>query len=78
MWSILQCTRAVKDSGDTLIKMLEYKVVEVSTVTDEELEAAINEKTREGWNLDGINFAMSQASKRPAMAFILFTRKVQE
>lgn len=55
--------------------MLEYKVVELSTVTDEELEAAINEKVKEGWNLDGINFAMSQASKRPSMAFILFTRE---
>jgi hypothetical protein len=58
--------------------MLEYKVVEVSTVTDEELEAAINEKVREGWNLDGINFAMSESSKRPSMAFILFTKKVEE
>jgi hypothetical protein len=58
--------------------MLEYKVVEVSTVTDAELEAAINEKVGEGWNLDGINFAMSESSKRPSMAFILFTKKVEE
>jgi hypothetical protein len=58
--------------------MLEYKVVEVSTVTDEELEAAINEKVGEGWSLDSINFAMSEASKRPSMAFILFTKKVEE
>ncbi len=56
--------------------MIEYKVVEVSTVTDEELEAALNENVGDGWALDGINFAMGQASKRPAMAFILFTRKV--
>jgi hypothetical protein len=58
--------------------MLEYKVVEVSTVTDEELEKAINEKVKEGWNLDGINFAMGQSSKRPSMAFILFTKEVQK
>lgn len=58
--------------------MLEYKVVELSTVTDEEIEAAINEKVKEGWNLDGINFAMSQSSKRPSMAFILFTKESKE
>ncbi len=54
--------------------MLEYKVVEVNTVGEEELEEAINEKVKEGWDLDGINFAMRDSSKRPAMAFILFTK----
>jgi hypothetical protein len=51
-----------------------YKVVEVSTVTDEELERVINEWTRQGWTFDGIQFAMRESSKRPAMAFVLFTR----
>ena len=51
-----------------------YKVVELSTVTDESLEAALNEWTAEGWTLEGIQFAMREASKRPAMAFIIFTR----
>jgi hypothetical protein len=55
--------------------MLTYKVVEINTVTDEELEAAINKFIKEGWALDGIHFAMREASKRPAMAFILFTRE---
>lgn len=55
--------------------MLNYKVVEISTVTDEELESAINKWTKEGWILDGIHFAMKEASKRPAMAFILFTKE---
>ena len=54
--------------------MLTYKVVELSTVTDEEIEKAVNERVREGWDLDGIHFAMRDSSKRPAMAFILFTR----
>lgn len=54
--------------------MLEYKVVELSTVTDDSLEEAINKKVRDGWHLDGINFAMSQSSKRPQMAFVLFTK----
>ena len=55
--------------------MLTYKAVEINTVTDEELETAINKWVKEGWVLDGIHFAMREASKRPAMAFILFTKE---
>ncbi|PLX73669.1 MAG: DUF4177 domain-containing protein [Desulfuromonas sp.] len=55
--------------------MTEYKVVETSTVTDEALERIINEYTAQGWSYDGMQFAMSEASKRPAMAFVLFTRE---
>ena len=51
-----------------------YKVVELSTVTDEALEAEINRWVSKGWALDGIQFAMRESSKRPAMAFVLFTR----
>jgi hypothetical protein len=51
-----------------------YKVVETSSVTEEELERILNEKVAEGWALDGIQFAMRDASKRPSMAFLLFTR----
>jgi len=51
-----------------------YKVVEVTTVTDEELEKSINYWVGKGWILDTIQFAMRDASKRPAMAFILFTK----
>ena len=53
---------------------LEYKVVEVASVTDEELEKVLNDWTAQGWALDGIQFAMRESSKRPAMAFVLFTR----
>ncbi|MFQ5466129.1 MAG: DUF4177 domain-containing protein [Thermodesulfobacteriota bacterium] len=55
--------------------MLKYRVVELSTVTDEELEGAINGAVAEGWNFDGIQFAMREASKRPSMAFVIFTRE---
>ncbi len=55
-------------------KHLQYKVVELSTVTEETIEQAINSTVKEGWNLDGINFAMRESSKRPSMAFILFTK----
>ncbi|MHB8873438.1 MAG: hypothetical protein ACYC8T_07095 [Myxococcaceae bacterium] len=53
---------------------LQYKVVELSTVDEATLEASINEWARRGWNLDGIQFAMRDSSKRPAMAFVLFTK----
>lgn len=55
--------------------MLAYKVVETSTVTDEALEAILNEWAGKGWCLEGIQFAMRESSKRPAMAFVLFTRQ---
>lgn len=51
-----------------------YKVVETSSVTDEDLERIFNEWTERGWQLDGVRFAMSDASRRPAMAFVTFTR----
>ncbi len=52
-----------------------YKVVETSSVTDEELERIFNEWTEQGWQLDGVRFAMSDSSRRPAMAFVTFTRE---
>jgi hypothetical protein len=52
-----------------------YKVVETSDVTDAELERLLNEWTAEGWTLDTMQFAMRDASKRPAMAFLVFTRR---
>ncbi len=55
--------------------MVEYKVVETSIVTDDELEQIINRWVREGWTFEGMQFAMRDASKRPAMAFVMFTRK---
>jgi len=51
-----------------------YKVVELSSVTDEEIEATLNEWTAKGWTFDGMQFAMRDSSKRPSMAFITFTR----
>ena len=57
---------------------LEYKVVETSSVTDEELEKILNEWTRQGWTLDTMQFAMRDSSKRPSMAFVTFTREADE
>ena len=54
-----------------------YKVVECMTVTDENLEEILNEWTRQGWVLDGMNFVPNEGSKRPKMAFVVFTRQVE-
>ena len=54
--------------------MLQYKIVESSTVTDEELERIVNEAVDEGWSFEGFQFAMRESSKRPAMAFVAFVR----
>ena len=55
-----------------------YKVVETSNVTDEELERILNEWTARGWQLDTLHFAMRESSKRPSMAFVIFTRELEE
>ena len=52
----------------------EYKVVEATTVTDEALTRLLNEWTAQGWRFEGMQFAMRESSKRPAMAFLVFTR----
>jgi hypothetical protein len=51
-----------------------YKIVETSIVTDDTLEDIINEWVSKGWQFDGIQFAIRESSKRPGMAFILFTK----
>jgi hypothetical protein len=55
--------------------MLRYKVVEVSTVSEDTLEEVLNEWTSQGWRLDGMQFAMRESQKRPSMAFVIFTRE---
>jgi hypothetical protein len=54
---------------------LQYKVVELSTVDEGSLERTVNQWVGQGWNLDGVQFAMRESSKRPAMAFVFFTRE---
>jgi hypothetical protein len=55
---------------------VEYKFVELSIVTDETIEEAVNAWVGRGWLLDGIRFVATEASRRPQMAFISFTREV--
>jgi hypothetical protein len=54
-----------------------YKFVELSIVTDETLEQAVNEWVAKGWQLEGIRFVTTEASRRPQMAFISFTREAE-
>ncbi len=54
--------------------MLHYKVVELSTVDEATLEQTINGWVLQGWTVESVHFAMRDSSKRPAMAFIFFTR----
>lgn len=57
--------------------VLHYKVVELSTVDEGSLEHTVNVWVRQGWTLDGVQFAMRESSKRPAMAFVFFTRATE-
>ena len=42
-----------------------YKFVELSVVTEESLEKAVNEWVAQGWNLDAIRFVTGEQSRRP-------------
>jgi hypothetical protein len=53
---------------------LEYKFVEISIVTDEEIERVVNEWVAQGWTYDGIQFVVRDSSRRPSKAFVSFTR----
>ncbi|MGO9831356.1 MAG: hypothetical protein ACLPJH_14555 [Myxococcaceae bacterium] len=53
--------------------MLQYKVVELSTVDEAALEQAVNVWVQQGWTVESVHFAMRESSKRPAMAFVFFT-----
>ena len=54
---------------------MHYKVVETSTVTDEEIERILNEWTAKGFVFESIQFVTSVSSKRPTMAFVFFIGK---
>jgi hypothetical protein len=54
---------------------MHYKVAEISTVTDEEIEQVLNEWTAKGYVFESIQFVNAVSSKRPTMAFVFLTRK---
>ncbi len=56
-------------------RIMHYKVVETSTVTDEEIERILNHWTGEGYSFASIHFVTSESSRRPTMAFVFFTKQ---
>jgi hypothetical protein len=65
----------VQAAGEALVI---YKFVELSIVTDESLEEAVNLWVGKGWHLDAIRFVVGEASRRPQMAFVSFVRDHDE
>ncbi len=59
------------------MRVTEYRVVEVQSVTDEALTRVLNDETKQGWIFDGMTFVPNEASKRPKMAFVIFTRATE-
>jgi hypothetical protein len=67
--------RRTKSSGRRLSKEVHYKVVELSVVDESSLERTLNVWVGAGWTLDTVQFAMRESSRRPAMAFVVFTKE---
>lgn len=59
---------------DAVLNNPKYKVVELSTVTEETIEAVLNRWSPEGWLFDQIQFVVRDASRRPSMAFMFFIK----
>ncbi len=51
-----------------------YKVVEVSPVSEETLEEALNRWTAEGWSVESVHFVSREGSHRPALAYLFFVQ----
>lgn len=54
------------------MRPMSYKVVEISPVTDEEIEKILNHWTCRGYSFLSIHFVTTEASRRPSMAFLFF------
>jgi hypothetical protein len=50
-------------------------VVEVSPVSEEELEGALNRTSAEGWGFESLHFVSREGSHRPALAYLFFVRQ---
>lgn len=57
---------------------LRYKFVELTTVSDERIEQAVNEWVAQGWIFDRIHFVTRDHSPRPCMAFLSFVREDED
>ncbi len=57
---------------------MNYKVVETSRVTDDEIERIVNEWAAKGFSFASMHFVMTEASRRPGMAFLFFIEEPAE
>jgi len=46
--------------------------------TPQEWQDAMAQWVESGWIFEGFQFAMRESSKRPSMAFVIFTRELEE
>jgi hypothetical protein len=49
--------------------------VELTDVTDRTVEEALNRESGDGFRFESIHFVTHAGSRRPAMAFLFFTRE---
>ncbi len=54
---------------------LRYKFVELATVREDTIEAAVNDWVSQGWTFQDIRFITIDTARRPTMAFLWFTRR---
>jgi hypothetical protein len=52
-----------------------YRVAEVSPVTEETLEQALNQRVAAGWDFQSVHFVTREGSHRPALAYLFFTER---
>jgi len=53
---------------------LSYRVTELTEVSDQSIEEALNKGVRDGYRFESIHFVVQQGNRRPTMSFIFFTR----
>ncbi len=51
-----------------------WRVVELTDVCDRAVEEALNAAAGAGWRFESVHFVTQPGSRRPAMAFLFFTR----
>jgi hypothetical protein len=76
--SVSDTPRRKRPTPEAEAWVLQYKVVEISTVDEMSLESVLNQWVPQGWTFDGVQFSTRESSKRPAMAFVFFTRRVEQ
>jgi hypothetical protein len=48
--------------------------MELTDVSDRAVEEALNSAAGDGWRFDSVHFVTQPGNRRPAMAFLFFTR----